>query len=229
MNRILLVEDDAKLSKLIREYLMRYDYVVDIENRGDKAVYRILHEGYFLVILDLNLPELDGLQICKLVRKDFPGFIFMLTARAADEDHISGLEFGADDYVNKPINPKVLLARIKSLSQKISRAATAATKLIFGQLTIDLVSQQVTLKNQQIILKPSEFNLLVLLATNAGMCLTRDNIMRALRGIDYDGVDRVIDLRISYLRTKLGDDLMSPFRIKTVRGKGYMFQPDAWD
>lgn len=228
MNRILLVEDNIKLRNLIKEYLTRHGYAIHEEERGDKAVYRILHENYFLVILDLNLPGLDGLEVCKLVRKNFTGFILMLTAREADEDHITGLEFGADDYINKPIHPKVLLARIKRLSQRESHAFVM-NKLIFGQLEIDLTMQEVRLKKQIIKLKPSEFDLLALLATHAGSILTRDTIMLALRGIDYNGVDRTIDLRISYLREKLNDNIETPFRIKTVRRKGYVFIPDAWE
>ena len=228
MNRILLVEDNKKLSKLIMEYLTNHDFLVHCESRGDKAVYRILNENYFLVIIDLNLPGLNGLQICKLVRKSFNGFILMLTASESDDDQITGLNDGADDYVKKPIQPQVLLARIHALSRRTSPRQSDKTKLIFEKLVIDLEKREVKFKNKLIDLKPSEFDLLVLLATNPGTSLTRDNIMQALRGIDYDGVDRTIDLRISYLRNKLGDNPNEPFRIKTVRGKGYVFQPDAW-
>ena len=229
MNRILLVEDNLKLSALIAEYLTAHGYTVKCEYRGDKAVYRILHEEYFLVILDINLPELDGLQICKLVRKNFSGFIMMLTAQVSDDDQIQGLDFGADDYVTKPINPPVLLARIEALTRRAKPNLPSLRKLSFGKLQIDLDKREVILNNNSIELKPSEFDLLALLAINAGTSLTRNNIMYALRGIDYDGVDRVIDLRISYLRTKLGDNLKSPYRIKTIRSKGYAFQPDAWE
>jgi DNA-binding response OmpR family regulator len=228
MKRILLVEDNEKLSQLIYEYLTKHDFLVKCEDRGDKAVYRILHENYDAIILDINLPELNGLQVCKLVRKNFQGFILMMTAREADEDHITGLEFGADDFVNKPIHPKVLLARLHALSRR-NPTITKVSQLVYGKLTIDLEKRQVTLKNKIINLKPKEYDLLALLATNAGTSLTRDNIMRALRGIDYDGIDRTIDLRISYLRKKLNDNIDEPFRIKTVHGKGYVFQPDAWE
>lgn len=228
MQRILLVEDNEKLSHLIREYLASHGYAVKWESRGDKAVYRILNENYQIVILDINLPELDGLQVCKLVRKNFQGFILMLTAREADEDHILGLEYGADDFVNKPIHPKVLLARINALTRRKPQQ-TKSNQLVFGKLAIDLEKREVTLNKKSIELKPTEFDLLSLLATNAGTSLTRDNIMHALRGVDYDGIDRTIDLRISYLRKKLDDNIETPFRIKTIRGKGYVLQPDAWE
>ena len=230
MKRILLVEDDNKLSDLIDEYLTHQGFSVSCEPRGDKAIYRILHENFSLVILDINLRNsIDGLQICKLVRKDFHGFILILTASQTDDDHITGLEYGADDFVNKPIQPKVLLARINTLLRRNKSHAPTQTKLTFGKLNIDLEKREVVLKNNKIDLKPGEFDLLILLAINAGTSLTRDNIMYALRGIDYDGIDRSIDLRISYLRTKLEDSTAEPFRIKTVRGKGYVFQPDAWE
>lgn len=227
-NKILLVEDDKKLSQLIVEYLTQHGFSVAHETQGDKAIYRILHENYFLVILDINLPKLSGLQICKIVRMDYQGIIMMLTARTADEDHITGLEYGADDYITKPIQPNVLLARIKKLSQR-KQNSTITSQLLFGKLIIDQEKREVTLNNKKVDLPLSEFNLLLLLATHAGTTLTRDNIMQSLRGIDYDGVDRTIDLRISYLRNKLGDNPTNPYRIKTIRGKGYVFLPDAWE
>ena len=230
MKRILLVEDDEKLSQLIIEYLSNQGFAVLCEPRGDKAVYRILHENFSLVILDINLRcTMDGLQICKLIRKDYQGLILMLTASGSDEDHITGLEFGADDYVNKPIHPKVLLARINTLIQRNKPRSSTISKLEFGKLSIDLEKREVILNKKIIDLKPGEFDLLALLAINSGTSLTRDNIMYALRGIDYDGIDRSIDLRISYLRTKLEDNTTEPYRIKTLRGKGYVFQPDAWE
>jgi DNA-binding response OmpR family regulator len=228
MNRILLVEDNKKLSALIAEYLTQHGFSVACEPRGDKAVYRILNENYFLVIIDINLPGLNGLQICRLVRKNFSGMIIMLTASESDDDHITGLAFGADDFIKKPIQPHVLLARIQAFSKRATAHRTSETILVFDTLLIDLEKRIVKLKNKIIDLKPTEFDLLALLATHAGTSLTRDNIMQALRGIDYDGVDRTIDLRISYLRSKLEDNVNTPFRIKTIRGKGYAFQPDAW-
>jgi DNA-binding response OmpR family regulator len=228
VKKILLVEDDAKLSKLVIEYLTKQGLSVNWEPRGDKAIYRILHEDYFLVILDINLPGIDGLQVCKTVRNDYSGFILMLTARAADEDHITGLEYGADDYINKPIHPKVLLARINNLTRRDKLSAASITKLTFGKLIIDLKNRVVKLNSTAIDLKPTEFDILALLALNAGKSLTRDSIMRTLRGVDYDGVDRTIDLRISYLRKKLRDNIKNPYRIKTIRNKGYILLPDAW-
>lgn len=229
--KILIIEDDIKLSRLMAEYLSENGFSVEQEQRGDKAIYRILHERYDLIILDINLPKINGLQICKMVRYDYPGHILILTASGKDQDHIIGLNYGADDYVSKPINPPVLLARIQAtLKRSKPRPHQFAMKEIaFGKLHIDLEKRLVTLNNSPVDLKPTEFDLLALLAINAGTNLSRDNIMHALRGIDYDGIDRSIDLRISYLRKKLDDDLEHPYRIITARGKGYVFQPDAWE
>lgn len=229
MKHILLVEDDKKLATLVIEYLNKQGLKAEWEHRGDKAIYRILHEKYDLVILDINLPFLDGLQICRLIRRDFLGFIMMLTARESDEDQITGLEFGADDYIKKPIQPKVLLSRINALFRRAEPHRATQKILMFDDLTIDLEKREVSLNNKIIDLKPGEFDLLFLLASNPGVCFSRNNIMCALRGIDYDGTDRTIDLRISYLRTKLDDDMDNPYRIKTVRGKGYVFQPNSWN
>lgn len=226
---ILIVEDDKKLSSLVSEYLVKSGFAVACEKRGDKAVYRIIHENYALVILDINLPEINGFLVCKLVRAHYLGFILMLTAREANEDQVTGLEWGADDYVNKPIQPKVLLARINALLRRKERCSPAVNILNFGQLQINIAKRIVILKNKIINLKPTEFDLLILLAMNAGNSLTRNNIMQALRGIDFDGIDRSIDLRISHLRDKLGDDPTAPSRILTIRNKGYVFQPDAWN
>ena len=225
---ILLVEDDKKLGELIKNFLEKQGFKVSLEKRGDKAIHRILNESPDLVILDLMLPGLDGLQICKTVRASFSGFILMLTAREDADDHVTGLEYGADDYLNKPIEPKILLAHIQKLLNR-SLQNIATKQLEFDQLNINLQKHTVTLNEKNIELKPKEFELLVLLAENAGHILNRNNIMRSLRGIDYDGFDRSIDLRISYLRKKLNDNIENPYRIITVHGKGYLFVPDAWD
>ncbi|CAN5250193.1 response regulator transcription factor BfmR [soil metagenome] len=226
MYKILVVEDNKKLCQLICDYLIKQGFIVCAEARGDKAVYRILHENYDLIVLDINLPGLDGLQICKLIRKDYAGIILMLTAREADEDQITGLELGADDYVNKPINPNVLLARIQLLLRRKNTTSAMIKQLKYGKLLINLESRTVIFNDKVIDMTSMEFELFSLLAINAGTVLNRDIIMKSLRGIDYDGVDRSIDLRISYLRNKFPGNAV---RIKTLRGKGYVFQIDAWE
>lgn len=228
MTSILLVEDNKKLAEYIQSYLKNLGYTVMHETRGDKAVYRILKDQPDIVILDILLPGFNGIQVCQSVRSSYSGMILMLTALGEDEDQISGLSSGADDYVVKPIDPKVLAARVDALNRR-HRLPTLPQKFVFGSLQIDMVQRTVSLSGKPVALKPTEFELLSFLAQNANKTVSRDNIMQALRGTPYDGVDRTIDLRISYLRKKLGDNIIEPYRIKTVRAKGYMLISSAWD
>lgn len=181
------------------------------------------------MILDINLPGKDGLSICKEIRPTFEQPILMLTARNEDFDQVLGLEFGADDYVIKPAEPRALLARIKALlrrtqTQKIEKI----TKLLFGRLKIDLSSRDVFYNNDKVILSSHEFELLQIIAGQAGTILSRDYLFKNLYNREYDGLDRTMDVRISQLRRKLGDNAEEPFRIKTVWGKGCLFVADAW-
>jgi DNA-binding response OmpR family regulator len=223
--RLLLVEDDARLAALVREYLMQHDFEVMVEARGDRAVAVILETRPSLVILDLMLPAMNGLDVCRAVRPHYAGPILMLTARDEDIDQILGLEIGADDYLVKPAEPRVLLARVRALL----RRNAAALSLVFGRLHIDRRARRVTLRDAPVSLGTVEFDLLWLLATHAGEPLTRKAILAELRNLSYDGTDRSIDIGVSRLRRKLGDDADPPARIKTLRGQGYQFVPDAWD
>ena len=232
--RLLLVEDDVRLACLIRDYVEQQGFQVTIQHRGDKAVASFNAEKTDIIILDLMLPGLDGLQVCQKMRESFNGPILILTAKNSDIDHVMGLELGADDFVNKPIEPPVLLARLRALmrrqeknSHPVERVEQTHT-LQYGQLRIDRNAQQVYLGQQQIELTTQEFSLLWLLAENAGKILTRDEIFSAMRGIEYDGLDRSVDVRISHLRKKLQDHGDQPKRLKTVWGKGYLFVADAW-
>lgn len=225
---IMLVEDNLKLAGFIKSSLISAGYKVTHESRGDKAAFRILKEMPDLVILDIMLPEMDGKQICQTIRNDYPGKILMLTALKDIDSEVGSLNLGADNYLTKPVEEKVLLAHIAALFRR-PVIAEKIEQLTFGQLQINLINQTVLLSNKPIELQYSEFELLVLLAKNADHCLNRDNIMYTLRGREYDGVDRSIDLRISYLRKKLDDDPKKPYKIKTQHGKGYIFISSAWD
>jgi DNA-binding response OmpR family regulator len=225
---ILLVEDNQKLAGFIKSSLTEAGYSVETETRGDKAAYRIIKETPDLVVLDIMLPEMDGKQICQTVRNEYTGKILMLTALKDIESEVNSLNLGADDYLTKPVAEAVLLAHIAALF----RRPTLAEKfdhIQFGKLDIDLIQSNVSFLGKSVELSPSEFELLVLLAKNADHCLNRDNIMYALRGREYDGVDRSVDLRISHLRKKLGDNTQKPYKIKTMHGKGYMLISTAWD
>lgn len=228
--RILIVEDDARLATLTREYLEGNGFQISIEGDGARAVERIDRENPDLIILDVMLPGEDGLSICRKVKmeKDIP--ILMLTARTDDMDQVVGLEMGADDYVAKPVRPRVLLARVRALLRRSEVQPVTAdsnepqsSRLEFGDLVIDSAMREAWLKGESIDLTSAEFDLLWLLASSAGRVLTREEIFTALRGIEYDGQDRSIDVRVSRIRPKVGDDPMHPRRIKTVRSKGYLF------
>ncbi len=224
--RILIVEDDRRLADLTREYLEANGLRVTLEADGALAAARILGERPDLVVLDLMLPGEDGLSICRKVRGGYNGPILMLTARSDDMDQVLGLEMGADDYVCKPVRPRVLLARVRALLRRretLEAPAERLQRLGFGPLVIDQAMREAWLRGQGIELTSAEFDLLWLLAANAGRILSREEIFTALRGIEYDGQDRSIDVRISRIRPKIGDDPLHPRLIKTVRGKGYLF------
>ncbi|MGV2290238.1 response regulator [Trinickia sp. YCB016] len=232
--RILLVEDDSRLSALVAGYLRKQEFEVDVVLHGDEAVPAIVERRPDLVILDVNLPGKDGFQICREAREHFDGFIIMVTARDDQFDEVLGFEFGADDYVHKPVEPRVLLARIKALLRRApvraSEAAAEPESFRFGKFTISRATRTATLPDGSTPdLTSAEFDLLWALVRCAGEVVTRDDLMRELRGIEFDGLDRTVDGGISKLRRKLRDDAANPQRIKTVRGKGYQFSKVAWE
>jgi len=230
---ILLVEDDKRLSAVVAEYLQKQGLKVEVEFRGDTAVERILSLQPDLVILDLMLPGLDGLEVCKQVRSQYDKPILMLTARDEDFDQVVGLELGADDYVIKPVPPRLLLARIRTLLRRIqpssSTTKTVHDSLIFGALKINRNERRVILHHQEITFTTVEFDFLWFLACHAGTVLSRDIIFTTLLGIEYDGLDRSVDIRISRLRKLLEKDPTFPQGIKTVRGQGYLFVATGWE
>jgi two-component system response regulator RstA len=238
MAKICIVEDDEKLAFLIQKYLVQHDYQVDVIGDGDWAVEGILSSMPDLVVLDLMLPGKDGLTICREIRQKFSGRILFLTASEDNMDQVAGIELGADDFIVKPVEPRVLLARIRMLLRRVDIAGSPAPEPItdsprkqldYGQLSIYYSSRSVTLASEPVSLTTSEFDLLWLLANHAEEVLSRDDIYRALRGIEYDGLDRSIDTKVANLRKKLGDRPSLSRRIITVRGQGYLFVPDNWD
>lgn len=226
-NRILIVEDDQRLADLTAEYLQANGFEVAVEGDGGRAVRRIVDSQPDLVILDLMLPGEDGLSICRRVRGQFPNPILMLTARSDELDQIQGLDLGADDYICKPVRPRLLLARINALLRRSEAPQGKGHDLSFGPLRIDNRLREAWLGEQPIDLTGAEFDLLWLLASNAGRVLSREQISTSLRGVGYDGQDRSIDVRISKIRPKIGDDPIHPRLIKTLRSKGYLFVGDA--
>lgn len=228
--RILLVEDDLKLASVVSEYLRAKGLEVTHEADGARAPARICTEVPDLVILDVLLPGLDGWDICRRVRPDFTGPILMLTALGDEVDEVVGLELGADDYLVKPVRPRVLLARILALLRRSAPAAAKATPhpaslcvpLATGELRINITSREANLRGDPLPLTTAEFDLLAYLAQRAGQVVSRDDICRELRGYEWDGLDRAVDIRVARLRRKLGDDGKSAEVIKSVRGEGYL-------
>ncbi|MGH1344504.1 MAG: response regulator [Nannocystales bacterium] len=228
MSRVLIVEDDSTLANLTAEYLRPQGFEVAIESHGSRANERARAFGPDAVILDIGLPGLDGLSVCRQLRQWYVGPILVLTARGDEADEVAGLEIGADDYVSKPVKPRVLLARLRALLRRHrghDSALAEAHELRVGPLRVDASRRTVCLGEQLFELTTSEFDLMWFFAQNAGQVLTRDAILQATRGIGYDGLDRSLDLSISRLRKKLAAHAGGGQLIKSVRGVGYILAP----
>jgi DNA-binding response OmpR family regulator len=220
--KILIVEDDAEISRLTAMYLDAEGFESKIINDGTDALAAIKSYHPDLVVLDLMLPGLSGLDICKQARLFYQGPILVLTACDDDVSEVSLLKFGADDFLNKPLKPHILVARIEALIRRSSVSNPELGKPQDCKLQINSVNREVFLDGKILILTDSEYEMLHLLGNNVGKIVSRDDCCRALRGIDYDFNDRSIDMRISALRKKLNDDKMPYKIITTVRNKGYM-------
>jgi len=226
---LLIVEDDARLRELTADYLRQHSYHVIALEDGTEVSSVLSHSPVDLVILDVMLPGDDGFVLCRSIREVFDGPLLFLTAKTDLTDELQGFELGADDYITKPVEPSVLLARIQALLRRTSsKDDTQSAAMNFGQLSIDRLARRVTLDQEQVVLTSHEFDLLVLLADNAGSVVERDRIYNELIGREYDGLDRSADVRISRLRKKLKDNAQQPYRIKTIWGKGFFFVADAW-
>lgn len=225
---VVVVEDDTRLAELVRSYLDGNGFRARVEHRGDRVVERVREEGADLVILDLGLPGRDGFAVCRELRALGNIPILILTARDNDIDHVVGLELGADDYVVKPVEPRVLVARINALLRRSRAAAPADSRTLkFGSLTIDTAARAVTLGEQFIALSSNEFDLLLFLAMRPGEIQSRETMYQELYKREYNGLDRTLDVRISHLRKKLGDT-GEPEKIRTVWGHGYLFVASEW-
>lgn len=227
--RVLLVEDDAELASMVADFLVPHGFQVANEPRGDRAAQRIVDEQPDFVILDVNLPGLDGFSICRAVRARYSGPILILTARGDEVDEVVGLEVGADDYMAKPVRPRVLLARMRAHLRKVvpGDIGTAGSRIRVGALVIDSGRREAEFAGAPIELTTAEFDLLWLLAEHAGRVLSRNDIYQKIHGARHDGFDRSIDLRVSRLRRKLGDDPNYPRWIKSVRGVGYILSVES--
>lgn len=222
---LLLVEDDADLARMVSRFLQRQGFSVEVLRSGEGAADRILRINPDLLILDLMLPGVSGLDICAQVRPHFAGQILMLTALSEDVDQIAGLNRGADDYLAKPVKPDLLLARVQALLRRAERYQPQPTDTLkCGKLTITTANQAASYDGKQVELGSGEFELLLYLARHRGEVLSRDRLYQAVYQTQYDGQDRSLDLMVSRLRRKFAHagDL-----IRTVRGKGYLLAEGA--
>lgn len=217
---LLLIEDDRPLAALTAEFLRAEGFTVAVEHRGDRAAQRILDEKPALLILDVMLPGIDGFTLCRQIRDSYPGLILMMTALDENAEQLTGFHVGADDYVVKPVDPLLLLARVRSLLRRHRQAPNASYH--WGTFKLDLNSHFAWLDGTPLQFSVAEFELLAIFARHSGVLLTREKLLQSLRGLEYDGLNRSIDMRVSRLRKKLMT-LACPVTIQTITAQGYLF------
>jgi DNA-binding response OmpR family regulator len=225
IERVLLIEDDARLAEMVSEYLGEAGFRVTVAARGRAGLERLAREPFDALVLDLMLPDMDGLEVCRQLRARSDTPVLMLTARGDATDRIVGLEIGADDYLPKPFEPRELLARLRAILRRHGGGggAAAAKPLRFGRLEIDRDARAVRLDGEARTLTAFQFALLVALAENAGRVLSREVLMDLLKRERLEPFDRSIDVHVSRVRAAIEDDPKKPRRIITVRGAGYVF------
>ena len=230
---ILVVDDDSEIRQMLADYLQRNGLRVS-QADGGRAMRALMDtHAVDLVVLDVMMPGEDGLSLCRNLRagKHRAVPVVLLTARDDETDRIIGLEMGADDYVTKPCEPRVLLARVRTLLRRssVNEPRLDNDLILIGGLRIDLAERTVSWRGEEVELSSGEYNLLVVLARNAGEVLNRDRILQQLRGIEFNGTDRSVDVAISKLRRKFDDNAGEARKIKTVWGKGYLFSRVEWE
>jgi DNA-binding response OmpR family regulator len=223
--RVLLIDDDARLAEMLGAYLRSRGYDLEVCGDGESGLATQAKADYQAVILDVMLPGIDGLEVCRRLRARSQVPILMLTARGDDMDRIVGLELGADDYLPKPFNPRELLARLGAILRRARPPASQADCLRFGPLEIDRAAREVRVRGERRDLTGRQFDLLLLLAERAGRVQTRQQLLDALKGEEWDAVDRSIDVHISRIRQLIEDDAKHPRWVQTVRGTGYVLTP----
>jgi len=225
---VVYIEDDEKLARLTAKYLESHGMRVTVAKDGREGVACVLRERPDVILLDLMLPEIDGFEVCQKLRSRIDTPILMITARGEEADRVMGLEGGADDYIAKPFSARELLARIRAHARRArGLAGPPGEKLVVaGRLLIDNSARKATLDNMPLVLTTYEFELLYVFAERAGRVLTREQLVDLVRGSPDEAFDRSIDVHVSHLRKKLGDDPKNPAIIKTVRGIGYVFASD---
>lgn len=226
MNSILIIEDEKSVLEVTKAYLEREGYRVYSTENGLEGIELFKKNDIQLVILDLMLPDIDGEEVCKILRKISQVYIFMITAKASLSDRIEGLNIGADEYLIKPLSPRELTARVNALFRRITADEPKALSFDNNRLVIDKIDRSVTLANEEVSLTPNEFDILYLLATNKGRAFTREDIIERVFDMDFDGSDRTIDAHIKNLRKKIEENSKEPRYILTVTKVGYKFGGD---
>jgi DNA-binding response OmpR family regulator len=221
--RILLIEDDPRLAEMVSEYLGEAGFRVSVAAGGRAGLERLAREPFDALVLDLMLPDMDGLEVCRELRAKHETPVLMLTARGDAADRIVGLEIGADDYLPKPFEPRELLARLRAILRRGKGRNAASKPLRFGRLEIDREARAVQVDGEACSLTSYQFALLLALAENAGRVLSRESLMDLVKGGPLEAFDRSIDVHVSRIRAAIEDDPKKPRRIVTVRGAGYVF------
>ncbi|HLM61907.1 MAG TPA: response regulator transcription factor [Pyrinomonadaceae bacterium] len=229
-NPILMIDDDVKLCRLVRDYLAPFGFSVEAAHTGTDGLAKVKDRNYQAVILDVMLPEMNGFEVLKQLRGFSAVPVLMLTALGDESDRIVGLEIGADDYLPKTFSTRELLARLRAVTRRSQMATgqnqTENKEIVVNDISINAVAREVVQNGQQVILTALEFDLLLCLARFKGRILDRDTLLDEIAGREYDIFDRSIDVHISSLRRKLGDDPKNPRYIKTIRSVGYMLVPE---
>ena len=224
---VLVVDDEPKIVKQARDYLEKSGFRVVEAADGKTALARARHERPDLIVLDLNLPGMDGLDVCRALRRKSDVPIIMLTARVEETDRLIGLELGADDYITKPFSPRELVARVRAVLRRVRGGVRQPGLIRSGEMEIDLRGHSVTLAGETIHLTRTEFNLLATLAQHPGQTFTRAQLLDRLHGVAWDGFDRSVDAHIKNLRRKLEPDPVEPRYVLTVYGIGYKFTDEV--
>ena len=223
--KILVVDDEVQIVRIVRSYLEQANYTVITATNGQDALFLARDEKPNLVVLDLSMPKMDGLEFTRRIRTELPGIaIIMLTARVEEMDRILGLELGADDYVTKPFSPRELVSRVRAVLRRGQRPAIDDEILRAGALTLDKVRREATLAGKPVDLTPTEFDLLDTLMESPGRAFSRAELLEALQGVAFEAYERTIDAHIKNIRCKIETDPSSPHYITTVRGIGYRLE-----
>jgi DNA-binding response OmpR family regulator len=223
MKQILVVEDESRIARIVRDYLERAGYRVAIEENGRDALGFVRTRRPDLIVLDLGLPQMDGLEFTKAVRKQSNVPIVMLTARVEESDKLVGLELGADDYITKPFSPKELVARVRAVFRRVDPLLDPATVVRVRDVELDRLRMRVSVQGHPIEMTPTEFELLATLARQPGRVFTRAQLLDAIRGLESESFDRAVDVHVKNLRRKLEPDPRNPRYVITVYGIGYKF------